>query len=117
MYPIDKSQSDMLCSLPIQSGPPLTSHVPASTPNLSHGENGKGKKRNIESHAQFSSKRSKSVAVSGSSTVLQSFLQRKATAVGRTGEVPLESYGEVEGVVCNLRDMSERLQALQRGVW
>ena len=91
--------------------------MPASTPSLSHGENGKGKKRNIESHAQFSSKRSKSVAASGSSTVLQSFLQRKATAVGRTGEVPLGNYGEVEGVVCNLRDMNKRLQALQRGVW
>lgn len=91
--------------------------MPASTTSLSHGDNGKGKKRNIESHAQFSSKRSKSVAASGSSAVLQSFLQRKATAVGKTGEVPLKSYCEVEGVVCNLKDMSERLQALQRGVW
>ena len=89
----------------------------SSAPSLSHSESGKGKKRNIESNAQPSSKRPKPGGVGGSSAVLQSFLQRKATSVDRRQEVLWESCSEVEGVVCNLRHMGERLQALERGVW
>ena len=90
--------------------------MPGSTPSLSHSESGKGKKRNMDSDTQPSSKRPKSGTVNGSSAVLQSFLQRKATSVGKTQEVPLDSCSEVEGVVCSLRDMGQRLKALRREV-
>ena len=94
----------------------LASHVPGSTASQ-HSGGGKGKKRNTESSAQPLCKRPKPGGPSGAaSSVLQSFLLRKTAPVDRVQEGPWERGDEVEGVACNLRQMGDRLQALEEGV-